>query len=76
MEIFDIQPDESQVHPIVSNRVFHWEDLSFEAREAIREIIDGDIEEQIMTERIKPGSDMLDARVTIQVSIHTQIAEY
>ena len=76
MEVFDIQPDEAQVSPVVTNRVFHWEDISFEAREAIREIIDGDIEEEIMTQRLKPGSDLLEAEIVIQVSIHTQIAEY
>ena len=76
METYEITSDELQVHPVVTNRVFHWEDLSFEARETVRDIIDGDVEDQIRTERIKPGSDMLEAKVTIQVSIHTQIAEY
>tara|TARA_R100001086_G_scaffold138679_2_gene72635 strand:+ start:900 stop:1154 length:255 start_codon:yes stop_codon:yes gene_type:complete len=75
MTIYDVQPNESQVHPVVTNRVFHWEDLSINVRDMIRDLIDESIEKDI-SENLPAGSDILEAEVVVQVTIHTQVAEY
>jgi hypothetical protein len=73
--MYDVQPDESQVHPVITNRVFHWEHLSINVRDMIRDLIDESIEKDI-AENLPAGSDILEAEVVVQVTIHTQVAEY
>tara|TARA_R100000655_G_scaffold24265_1_gene48804 strand:- start:677 stop:904 length:228 start_codon:yes stop_codon:yes gene_type:complete len=75
MKMYDVQPDESQVHPVVTNRVFHWEHLSIDVRDMIRDLIDDSIEKDI-AKNLPAGSDILEAEVVVQVTIHTQVAEY
>lgn len=61
--------------PAISSRVFHWEHLSQATRNQIQSLVNDAIENEI-TQNLTPGSDILQAEVVVQVSIHTQIAEY
>ena len=61
--------------PTTSSRVFHWEHLSLEAQDIIRDTINESIEREL-PKHIPAGDDIVDAEVTIQVTIHTQIVEY
>lgn len=61
--------------PTVTSRVFHWEHLSQATRDHIQSLINGAIDNEI-AENLAPGSDIIEAEVVVQVTIHTQIAEY
>lgn len=61
--------------PAVTSRVFHWEHLSQQARTQIYDIINNEIDTTV-SNNISPGSDILEVEVVVQVTIHTQIAEY
>ena len=61
--------------PTVTGRVFHWEHLSQKARTQIYDIINNEIDTTV-SNNISPGSDILEVEVVVQVTIHTQIAEY
>ena len=61
--------------PTVTGRVFHWEHLSKQARTQIYDIINNEIDTTV-SNNISPGSDLLEVEVVVQVTIHTQIAEY
>ena len=75
MTIYDIQSDELQRNPVVTNRVFHWEHLPQATRDHIQSLINGAIDNEI-SENLTPGSDIIEAEVVVQVTIHTQVAEY
>ena len=61
--------------PAISSRVFHWEHLPQSTRDHIQSLINGAIDNEI-AENLAPGSDIIEAEVVVQVTIHTQIAEY
>jgi len=61
--------------PIVTSRVFHWENLPQATQEQIITTVNNAIDTEI-AENLAPGSDIIDAEVVVQVTIHTQIAEY
>ena len=61
--------------PTVTSRVFHWEHLSQQARTQIYDIINEEIDTTV-SNNLCPGSDLLEVEVVVQVTIHTQIAEY
>ena len=61
--------------PTVTSRVFHWEHLPHSTRDHIQSLINGAIDNEI-AENLAPGSDIVEAEVVVQVTIHTQIAEY
>lgn len=61
--------------PAMTSRVFHWEHLPSKAQDIIRNTIDEAIEREL-PKHITLGSDIIDASVLVQVTIHTQIAEY
>mgnify|MGYP003661514760 FL=1 len=61
--------------PTTSSRVFHWEHLAPEAQDIIKDTINESIEREL-PKHIHAGDDIVDAEVTIQVPIHTQIVEY
>ena len=73
--MYDVQPDEAQVSPVVTNRVFHWEHLSQETREQIVTTVNNAVANEI-AENLSPASDIIEAEVVVQVTIHTQVAEY
>ena len=75
MKMYDIQPDEAQVSPVVTNRVFHWEHLSSDTQQQIMTTVNNAIDTEV-TKNLSPGSDIIEAEVVVQVTIHTQIAEY
>jgi len=61
--------------PAVTSRVFHWEHLASEAQDIIKDTINESIEREL-PKHLSTGSDIIDAEVVVQVTIHTQIAEY
>ena len=61
--------------PAITSRVFHWEHLPQATRDHIKSLINGSIDNEI-SQNLAPGSDILEAEVVVQVTIHTQIAEY
>ena len=61
--------------PAITSRVFHWEHLSVDTREKIQLTINDAITTEI-SQNLAPGSDILEAEVVVQVTIHAQIAEY
>ena len=75
MTMYEIESQESQVNPVVTNRVFHWEHLSSDTQEQIITTVNNAIDTEV-TENLSPGSDILEAEVVVQVTIHTQVAEY
>ena len=75
MTMYEIESQESQVNPVVTNRVFRWEHLSSETQQQIITTVNNAIDTEV-TENLSPGSDILEAEVVVQVTIHTQVAEY
>tara|TARA_Y100001938_G_scaffold147842_1_gene230001 strand:+ start:4255 stop:4482 length:228 start_codon:yes stop_codon:yes gene_type:complete len=75
MTIYEIQSDEFQRNPVVTNRVFHWEHLPQKTQNQIITTINNVIDNEI-SENLSPGSDIIEAEVVVQVTIHTQVAEY
>jgi len=61
--------------PTVTSRVFHWEHLPPEARDCIEQVINDSIEYDI-PKNLPAGNDIIEAEVVVQVTIHTQVAEY
>lgn len=61
--------------PAMTSRVFHWEHLPPQAQDIIKDTINEAIEREL-PKHINLGSDIIDAEVVVQVTIHTQIAEY
>lgn len=61
--------------PTMTSRVFHWEHLPSDAQDIIKDTINESIEREL-PKHLTTGSDIIDAEVVVQVTIHTQIAEY
>ena len=61
--------------PTMTSRVFHWEHLPSDAQDIIKDTINESIEREL-PKHLTLGSDIIDAEVVVQVTIHTQIAEY
>ena len=61
--------------PTMTSRVFHWEHLPSKAQDRIKDAINESIEGEL-PKHLTLGSDIIDAEVVVQVTIHTQIAEY
>ena len=59
----------------MTSRVFHWEHLPQSTRDHIQSLINSAIDNEI-ADNLAPGSDIIEAEVVVQVTIHTQVAEY
>ena len=67
--------EDIHTRPTMSSRVFHWEHLPADARDCVMQVINDSIEHDI-PKNLSIGSEIIDAEVVVQVTIHTQIAEY
>lgn len=61
--------------PAMTSRVFHWEHLSEGTQQQIMTAVNNAIDIEVAG-NLAPGSDIIEAEVIVQVTIHTQIAEY
>lgn len=61
--------------PAMTSRVFHWEHLTEGTQQQIMTAVNNAIDIDIAG-NLAPGSDIIEAEVVVQVTIHTQIAEY
>jgi len=75
MHTDNITCEDVHIGPAMTSRVFHWEHLSQETREQIITTVNNAIHNEI-ADNLSPGSDIVEAEVVVQVTIHTQIAEY
>jgi len=75
MHTDNITCEDVHIGPAMTSRVFHWEHLSQETRDNIQSLINNAIDNEI-ADNLSPGSDIVEAEVVVQVTIHTQIAEY
>ncbi len=75
MHADNITCEDVHIGPALTSRVFHWEHLPQATQEQIITTVNNAIDNEI-SDNLAPGSDVIEAEVVVQVTIHTQIAEY